>query len=114
MTRSAVARFGTSGFAASASCADAIDHARAAAIVKEQQFQEAIDTALGIDFQAISSVPGRIVPGQRVTVDVSLTNRGSVTSRTLVWSLSRLHAGSLWESPLAIYGWARIARSVRR
>src|SRR5207245_6395326 len=44
----------------------------------EQQFQDAINTALGSDCQATAPVPGPIVPGQRVTVDVSLTDRGSV------------------------------------
>jgi LmbE family N-acetylglucosaminyl deacetylase len=46
--------------------------------VKEQQFMDAINTALGIDFQAIAAVAGPIVPSQRVAVDVSLTNRGSL------------------------------------
>ena len=46
--------------------------------VKEQQFMDAINTALGIDFQAIASVPGPVVPGQRVSVETSLTNRGSI------------------------------------
>ena len=46
--------------------------------VKEQQFMDAINTALGIDFEAIASVPGPVVPGQRVSVETSLTNRGSV------------------------------------
>jgi hypothetical protein len=46
--------------------------------IKEQQFMDAINTALGVDLQAIAAVSGPIVPGQRVTVDVSLTNHGSV------------------------------------
>jgi LmbE family N-acetylglucosaminyl deacetylase len=46
--------------------------------VKEQQFMDAINTALGIDFQATAAVAGPVVPGQRVAVDVSLTDRGSV------------------------------------
>ncbi len=46
--------------------------------IKEQQFQDAINAALGIDFQAVAAVPGPVVPGQRVAVETSLTNRGSV------------------------------------
>jgi LmbE family N-acetylglucosaminyl deacetylase len=56
--------------------------------VKEQQFMDAINTALGVDFQAVAAVPGPVIPGQPVVVDVSLTNRGSVvisgTSLSLV------------------------------
>ena len=55
--------------------------------VKEQQFQDAINAALGIDFQAIASVPGPLVPGQRVSVDVSLTNHGPVSIDDLEFSL---------------------------
>src|SRR5262249_2652283 len=46
--------------------------------VKEQQFQDAINTALGIELQAIAGVPGPAVPGQRISVETSLTNRGSI------------------------------------
>jgi LmbE family N-acetylglucosaminyl deacetylase len=64
--------------------------------VKEQQFMEAINTALGIDFQAIAEVAGPIVPGQHVAVDVSLTDRGSVP-------LDEIHVGlagpSSWGPP---------------
>jgi LmbE family N-acetylglucosaminyl deacetylase len=63
--------------------------------VKEQQFMEAINTALGIELQAIAQpagVPeatgpmaaflppptlGPVVPGQRIEVRVALTNRGT-------------------------------------
>jgi LmbE family N-acetylglucosaminyl deacetylase len=44
--------------------------------VKEQQFMDAINTALGIDFQAVASL-GPVVPGQRVAVVAALTNRGT-------------------------------------
>jgi LmbE family N-acetylglucosaminyl deacetylase len=46
--------------------------------VKEQQFEDAINAALGIELQATASVAGPVVPGQRVGVDVSLANRGSI------------------------------------
>ena len=54
--------------------------------IKEQQFVDAINTALGIDLQATAQavgVPegaptGPVVPGQRIEVRVSLTNRGAV------------------------------------
>ncbi|MGH9418741.1 MAG: PIG-L family deacetylase, partial [Thermoanaerobaculia bacterium] len=55
--------------------------------VKEQQFQDAINAALGIDFQAIASVPGPLVPGQRVSVDLSLTNHGLVSIDDLTFAL---------------------------
>lgn len=63
--------------------------------VKEQQFMDAINTALGIDFQAVAAVPGPIVPGQRVTVDVSLTNRGSVEISEIGMGL---HAAPDWNA----------------
>jgi LmbE family N-acetylglucosaminyl deacetylase len=46
--------------------------------IKEQQFADAINAALGVEFRAIAQVAGPAVPGQRVAVDVALTNRGSV------------------------------------
>jgi LmbE family N-acetylglucosaminyl deacetylase len=55
--------------------------------VKEQQFEDAINTALGIELLATAAVPGPIVPGQRVNVDVSLTNRGSIPIRDLSLNL---------------------------
>jgi LmbE family N-acetylglucosaminyl deacetylase len=47
--------------------------------VKAQQFQDAINTALGVELQAIADVPGPLVAGQRVSVDVVLTNHGTTT-----------------------------------
>jgi LmbE family N-acetylglucosaminyl deacetylase len=44
--------------------------------VKERQFMDAINTALGIDFEAIASL-GPVVPGQRIDVRAALTNRGT-------------------------------------
>ena len=44
--------------------------------VKEQQFMDAINTALGIDFEAIASA-GPVVPGQRFDVRAALTTRGT-------------------------------------
>ena len=46
--------------------------------IKEQQFVDAINTALGIDLEAVAAVPGPVVPGQRFDVQTSLTNRGGV------------------------------------
>jgi LmbE family N-acetylglucosaminyl deacetylase len=46
--------------------------------VKEQQFQDAINAALGVAVQAIAAVPGPVVPGQQLSVEATLTNRGSV------------------------------------
>src|SRR5262249_20282927 len=46
--------------------------------VKERQFADAIKAALGIELQAVAQVPGPAVPGQRLAVDVTLTNRGAV------------------------------------
>ncbi len=46
--------------------------------VKEQQFMDAINAALGIDLQAIAAVDGPLVPGQHVAVQTSLVNRGSL------------------------------------
>jgi LmbE family N-acetylglucosaminyl deacetylase len=44
--------------------------------VKEQQFMDAINTALGLDFEAIAPL-GPVVPGQRVDVSATLTNHGT-------------------------------------
>ncbi len=46
--------------------------------IKEQQFADAINAALGVEFEAIAQVPGPLVPGQHPTVVVSLTNRAPV------------------------------------
>ncbi len=65
--------------------------------IKERQFQDAINTALGLQFRAVAAplaaaapsspfaqpaVMGVIVPGQRFQVDVSLVNPGSIPIRT--------------------------------
>ncbi|MBW8867298.1 MAG: PIG-L family deacetylase [Acidobacteria bacterium] len=47
--------------------------------IKEQQFQDAINTAVGVELQAIAAVPGPLVAGQHVSVDVVLTNHGTTT-----------------------------------
>jgi LmbE family N-acetylglucosaminyl deacetylase len=44
--------------------------------VKEQQFTDAINTALGLEFEAIAS-SGPVVPGQHFGVGSTLTNRGT-------------------------------------
>jgi len=64
-TRTAIAKLGDHR--------DAVDVLR----IKEQQFQDAINTALGVELRAIADVPGPLVPGQRITVDVTLTNHGT-------------------------------------
>ena len=51
--------------------------------VKERQFVDAINAALGVDFQAIAAVGAPVVPGQRVNVDLSLTNRGFVAMQSI-------------------------------
>src|SRR5258705_3601631 len=63
--------------------------------IKEQQFQDAINAALGIDFQAVAAVPGPVVPGQRVAVETSLTNRGSVDIQDIGLGLV---APSAWQA----------------
>jgi LmbE family N-acetylglucosaminyl deacetylase len=56
--------------------------------IKEQQFQDAINTALGVDLQAIADVPGPLVAGQRVSVDVVLTNHGTIALENAQLSLA--------------------------
>ena len=63
--------------------------------VKERQFMDAINTALAIDFQAIAAVAGPAVPGQRVNVEISLTNRGSIDIQDQGMTLV---AGPGWET----------------
>ena len=46
--------------------------------VKEQQFMDAINTALGIDLEASALVAGPVVPGRHVSIDTAITNRGSI------------------------------------
>ncbi len=48
--------------------------------VKEQQFMDAINTALGIDFEAIARLRSRGA-GTAVDVSAALTNRGTVADR---------------------------------
>jgi len=55
--------------------------------IKEQQFQDAVNLALGVDLQATALVAGPVVPGQRVSVDVALTNNGSIPIRDYSLSL---------------------------
>jgi LmbE family N-acetylglucosaminyl deacetylase len=65
--------------------------------IKERQFQEAINTALGLQFQAVAAMPdsgtpaspfsqpatmGVVIPGQEFQVDVSLVNPSSLSIRT--------------------------------
>jgi LmbE family N-acetylglucosaminyl deacetylase len=46
--------------------------------LKERQFVDAINAALGVEFRAIAQAPGPAVPGQHIAVDAALTNHGSV------------------------------------
>jgi len=75
---------------------------------KEQQFVDAINTALAIDFQAIAAVPGPAVPGQRVNVEATLTNRGStaieVAEMTLVGAAGRAD----WQLPASTFDRIRL------
>jgi LmbE family N-acetylglucosaminyl deacetylase len=45
---------------------------------KEQQFEDAINTAFGVDLQAVAAVVGPVISGQHVAVDVLLTNGASI------------------------------------
>jgi LmbE family N-acetylglucosaminyl deacetylase len=65
--------------------------------VKEQQFMDAINTALAIDFEAVASA-GPVVPGQTVDVRVALTNRGTTA----------IEAGAI--TLTASPGWRLVAR----
>jgi LmbE family N-acetylglucosaminyl deacetylase len=62
---------------------------------KEQQFVDAINAALGVELDAVAAVPGPAVPGQRVDVNVSLTNHGGVPIDDLAVGLV---AAAGWEA----------------
>jgi LmbE family N-acetylglucosaminyl deacetylase len=47
--------------------------------IKERQFADAINTALGIELTAIADLPGPVVAGQRVNVDVTLASHGTTS-----------------------------------
>jgi LmbE family N-acetylglucosaminyl deacetylase len=64
--------------------------------LKEQQFADAINAALGVEFQAIARIPGPAVPGQQVAVDAALTNHGSVPLEDVRLDLV---ADPAWEAP---------------
>ena len=72
--------------------------------IKERQFQDAINTALGLQFRAVSApldsgdpispfsqpaTMGVVVPGQQFQVDVSLVNPSSLSIRTERISLGK-------------------------
>ena len=59
---------------------------------KERQFMDTINTALGIDFEALTTA-GPVVPGQRLEVRSTLTNRGGVDIQLADITLM---AGSGW------------------
>ncbi len=77
--------------------------------IKEQQFQDAINTALGVELQAIADVPGPIVAGQRVSVDVVLTNHGATTLESPQVSLAAPPAWNATASSMFDFGLARNA-----
>jgi len=74
--------------------------------IKEQQFADAINTALGIDFHAIAQVPGPVVPGQRVTVEATLTNRAPHDVTDIGMALA---AAPGWETMGVAVGDSRLA-----
>ena len=78
--------------------------------IKEQQFMDAINTALGIDFQAVAAVAAPVVPGQRVNVEVSLTSRGSDIRNI---DLALVAAGG-WATPGSASDWTLRANEVLR
>ena len=47
--------------------------------IKEQQFADAINAALGIEFTALAATAGPVVPGQSFDVAVQFANHGSTT-----------------------------------
>ena len=76
--------------------------------LKERQFEDAINTALGIDFTAVAQPAGAaeltgpaafaptptmdpVVPGQEFAVRLRFTNRGAVNSEGVTYSLSAPH-----------------------
>ena len=71
--------------------------------IKERQFVDAINTALGIDLQALAqpvgspdgAAMGPVVPGQRIDVRASLTNRAKVNIEPTELSLVN---GDAWKS----------------
>jgi LmbE family N-acetylglucosaminyl deacetylase len=75
--------------------------------VKEQQFMDAIDTALAIDFEAMAT-SGRVVPGQRVEVRVALTNRGAAEISVSEMTLQAAEGGPDWRLPAVTFGAARL------
>jgi LmbE family N-acetylglucosaminyl deacetylase len=84
--------------------------------VKEQQFMDAINTALGIDFEAIASA-GPVVPGQQIDVRAALTNRGAPEIEPAGIALLagagwRIDAGQTLPSRLAFNETARQSFSV--
>ena len=65
---------------------------------KEQQFMDAINTALGIDFEAIA-VSGPVVPGQSLEVRAALTNRGAADVELTAMTLVASAGGPDWRLP---------------
>ncbi|HJZ73203.1 MAG TPA: PIG-L family deacetylase [Vicinamibacterales bacterium] len=64
--------------------------------IKEEQFTDAINAALGIELAAIADVPGPAVRGQRVAVDASLTNHGRSSIEQIEMAIA---TASDWHSP---------------
>ena len=84
--------------------------------IKERQFIDAINTALGIELQAFAqpvastdgTAMGPVVPGQRFEVHLSLTNRGAVNIEPTELTLVN---GEQWRSQAAEPVPSRLARN---
>ena len=79
--------------------------------VKVRQFMDAINTALGIDFQATAAVNGPAVAGQQVTVQATLTNHGSVEIGEISLALV---ADPTWQAMGVAIGDSRLGRNETR
>ena len=72
--------------------------------IKERQFVDVINTALGVELQATAQPPGSpdgaamgpVVPGQRVEVRAALTNRGTVTIEPT--EIALINGGDTWSA----------------
>ena len=80
--------------------------------VKERQFMDAINAALGVDFDAVAST-GPVVPGQTVDVRATFTNRGAVELDLTAMTLVAAAGGPDWRLPSNDDGAIRLARMRR-
>jgi LmbE family N-acetylglucosaminyl deacetylase len=79
--------------------------------LKEQQFKDAINAALGLDFTAIAQPADPVVPGQTFDVNLRLTNHGSIDVHLVDFAISGGAALPPIESVVARDG--TIARTAR-